>query len=338
MIGLEPITLPPFHGILHLQYECSQEIQSRTDFRYSCHFYKSTAIHFCLFLYNKKYPIELKVYAMYSRAYVEITNICNMNCSFCHGHSRRKRRMTADEFSCILDQLQGYTNYIYYHLMGEPLAHPELQNFLRMASEKGFRSVITTNGTLLPKRGHEIITAGLHKVSISLHSFEESDEASYRCYLDGVADFADAATKAGILVSFRLWNRGFDEGRNDFALAYLRSRLEGPWETNTRGYRIRDKLYLEWGDRFDWPDKNAPIQGNEVICYGLRDQFGILCDGTVVPCCLDSEGTISLGNIFQQHIGNILSSPRATAMVKGFQCRTATEDLCRRCGFAQRFV
>ena len=275
---------------------------------------------------------------MYSRVYVEITNICNMNCSFCHGHNRKKRRMTGVEFSHILDQLQGHTNYIYYHLMGEPLTHPELPDFLCMAAEKGFHSVITTNGTLLPGRSHEIIAAGLHKVSISLHSFEGSNEASYRHYLDGVTDFAENATKAGILVSFRLWNRGFDEGRNDIALTYLQSRLAGPWETNTRGFRIRDKLYLEWGDRFDWPDKDAPIQGNEVICHGLRDQFGILCDGSVVPCCLDSEGTITLGNIFRQNISDILSSPRATAMVKGFQCRKATEELCRRCGFAQRFV
>lgn len=222
--------------------------------------------------------------------------------------------------------------------MGEPLTHPELPLFLEMAAQKGFHSVITTNGTLLPKRGASLIAAGLHKVSISLHSFEGSDEAAYQCYLDGVADFADAATKAGIIISFRLWNRGFDRGRNNIALAFFRSRLEGTWTENTRGFRIRDKLYLEWGDRFDWPDKDAPVQGNEIICYGLRDQFGILCDGTVVPCCLDSEGIITLGNIFRQDIEDILSSPRATAMVKGFQCRKATEELCRRCGFAQRFV
>lgn len=275
---------------------------------------------------------------MYSRVYVEITNICNMNCSFCHGHSRMLGRMSAEEFSLVLDQLEGQTNYIYYHLMGEPLTHPELPLFLEMAARKGFRSVITTNGTLLPTRGAEIIAAGLHKVSISLHSFEGSDEAAYQRYLDGVADFADTATKAGIIISFRLWNRGYDEGRNNIAHNYLRSRLEGVWEENTRGFRIRDKLYLEWGDRFDWPDKDAPVQGNEVICHGLRDQFGILCDGSVVPCCLDSEGIITLGNIFRQDIRDILSSPRATAMVKGFQCRTAAEGLCRRCGFAQRFV
>ena len=109
---------------------------------------------------------------VYSRVYVEITNICNMNCSFCHGHSRDLRRMTETEFSAILEKLKGQTEYIYYHLMGEPLTHPELPAFLSLAKEKGFRSVITTNGTLLCKRQEELLATDLHKVSISLHSFE----------------------------------------------------------------------------------------------------------------------------------------------------------------------
>ena len=97
-------------------------------------------------------------------------------------------------------------------------------------------------------------------------------------------------------------------------------------------------MFLEWGDRFAWPDKNADIQGDEVFCYGLRDHFGILCDGTVVPCCLDSEGTINLGNVFNENIADILASERAKNMKYGFDCRRATEDLCRKCGYAQRFV
>jgi len=274
---------------------------------------------------------------MYSRVYVEITNICNMHCSFCHGHGRKPRSMSQKEFSHILNQLAGQTNYIYYHLMGEPLTHPELPVFLKMSAQKGFRSVITTNGTLLKKRGAEIIAAGVHKVSISLHSFEQSDDLSYERYLSEVAAFANEASNAGIIVVFRLWNKGHDGGRNEHALSFLHSQLDGQWVENTRGIRIRDKLHLEWGDRFQWPDKDAPVQGEEVFCYGLRDHFGILSDGSVVPCCMDSDGVITLGNIFHENISDILSSPRATAMCKGFERRTASEDLCRRCAYAQRF-
>ena len=275
---------------------------------------------------------------MYKRVYVEITNICNMHCSFCHGHGRAPGRMEKEEFSHVLQQLSGKTEYIYYHLMGEPLLHPQLPEFLKIAAQQGFRSVITTNGTLLDKCGDALIAAGLHKVSISLHSFEDHDQKAHLDYLGKVADFAQKAAAAGNLVSLRLWNKGFDEGNNNDALAFFQSRFGGQWQENSRGFHIREKLYLEWGDRFQWPDKDAPIQGDRFYCYGMQDQFGILCDGTVVPCCLDSDGVITLGNVFTEDLGDILSSPRARAMVEGFRCRKATEDLCRRCGYAQRFV
>jgi radical SAM protein with 4Fe4S-binding SPASM domain len=275
---------------------------------------------------------------MYSRVYVEITNICNMQCSFCHGHSRPLKKMTLQEFDYILDQLTGQTKYIYYHLMGEPLTHPELPLFLQLAAQRGFQSIITTNGTLLKRRGSEIIAAGLHKVNISLHSFEGTDEAAHLRYLDQAADFANTASNAGTIVVFRLWNRGGDSSRNDQAIRYLQSRIPGDWTENSRGIRVRDKLYLEWGDRFQWPDKEAPVQGEEFFCYGMRDHFGILSDGTVVPCCLDSDGVINLGNIFTENISDILSTERATAIAKGFEKRIAAEDLCRRCAYAQRFI
>ena len=274
---------------------------------------------------------------MYSRVYVEITNICNMNCSFCHGHSRVPRQMSEEEYARILEQLTGKTQYIYHHLMGEPLVHPLLPRFIQMARQAGFRPMITTNGTLLDSRGDALLGKGLHKVNISLHSFENDSQAQHRHYIENIAQFAEKASRDGTIVSLRLWNNGYDEGKNDTALDLLKKLLPGQWLKNTRGYRIRDGLFLEWGDRFQWPDMNAPDYGSRVACYGLRDHFGILCDGTVVPCCLDSDGIIALGNVFSQKLSDILSAPRAKAMAEGFRCRNATEELCRRCGYAQRF-
>ena len=271
---------------------------------------------------------------MYAKAYVEITNICNMACSFCHGHSRPKGKMDRETFARVLQQLEGKTQYIYYHLMGEPLTHPELPLFLQMASDKGFKSIITTNGTLLDKAGDKLLSAPLHKVNISVHSFETGEDTGY---LSKVVAFADAASQTGILVSLRLWNKDHDNGRNETTEAFLREHLPGQWQENSRGYRIRDRIFLEYGDRFAWPDTEAPDMGQAVYCYGLKDHFGILCDGTVVPCCLDSDGVIALGNVFTQELGEILYTPRAEAMRKGFACRKAAEDLCRRCGYARRF-
>lgn len=275
---------------------------------------------------------------MYNKVYVEITNICNMNCSFCHGHKRAPKWMNMEEFSIILDKLTNQTKYIYYHLMGEPLTHPLLPEFIKLAGERGYKSIITTNGTLLKKRGEELLAAGVHKVNISLHSFENGADADHERYIHELADFAQGAANQGTIVVFRLWNKGFDGGKNEMALNLLKENISGEWVENTRGIRIRDKIHLEWGERFEWPDSDGEIKGNRFSCYGLKDQFGILSDGTVVPCCLDSDGIIHLGNVFQEDIEKILHSQRAVDMVEGFQCGVATEDLCKRCGYAQRFV
>ena len=275
---------------------------------------------------------------MYKKVYVEITNICNMSCSFCHGHKRELKRMSKDEFAVILDKLTPYTKYIYYHLMGEPLTHPLLPEFIKMAGESGYKSIITTNGTLLSKRGDDLLSAGLHKINISIHSFENGSNEEHIKYISELATFAKKASESGTIVVFRLWNKGCDDGKNDIAINILKENIAGDWVENTRGLKIKDKVFLEWGERFEWPDSNAEIKGNRFSCYGLKDQFGVLCDGTVVPCCLDSDGVIGLGNIFKDDMDSILNSKRATDMIEGFKCGKATEELCKRCGYAQRFV
>ena len=274
---------------------------------------------------------------MYNKVYVEITNICNMNCSFCHGHSRAPRRMSKQEFATVLDKLKDQTKYIYYHLMGEPLTHPNLSEFVKMATEQGYKSIITTNGTLLDRCEKELLSAGVHKFNLSVHSLESGNDEDYINYVKSLACFAKKAAEKGIIVVFRLWNKGYDNGKNDIVFDVLKENVSGEWVENTRGIRIRDKIHLEYGERFEWPDSNAEIKGEKISCYALRDQFGILVDGTVVPCCLDSDGVINLGNIFSEDIDDILNSQRASDIAAGFKSGVASEELCKRCGYAQRF-
>ncbi len=274
---------------------------------------------------------------VYSRVYVEITNICNRNCTFCPGTVRELRRMTMEEFAVITKQLQGVTKYLYLHVMGEPLTHPLLPEFIMYARSKGFKVAITTNGTLLKKCQESLLNADPYKVSISVHSFEEGTEAEYVDYLRQCMEFADHASEKGILTVLRLWNRGYDKGRNLDTLALLQQYFKEEWKAGSRGFRIRDKLHLEYGDRFVWPDMKAEEGDGKVFCYGLKDHFGILCDGSVIPCCLDREGAITLGNIYEQPIREILTGERAVQIAEGFQRRQAVEELCKKCGYARRF-
>lgn len=280
---------------------------------------------------------------MYSRAYVEIINTCNMQCSFCHGTKRESRAMTLGEFARIVGNLKGVTEYLYLHVLGEPLTHPLLPTFIEYATKSGFKVAITTNGTLLPKLGEALILSGIYKVNISLHSFERygSQEAQKK-YISNCIKFADEASKHGILCVLRLWNKVNEENSNEeklneYTLKLLHEHFGNDWTLGTRGARIRNKLHLEYGERFEWPDKTNTDLGERVFCHGLSDHFGILCDGTVIPCCLDADGSIPLGNIFDSDIRSILSSDRAKAIKDGFSKKIAVEDLCRRCPYARRF-
>lgn len=274
----------------------------------------------------------------FRKIYVEISNICNLKCAFCPGTQRAKRAMTENEFRALLPKLQPWTDFLYFHLMGEPLCHAELYTFLKLADDAGFRVILTTNGTGLGAHADRLCSAaGLHKVNVSLHAFEANDlTMSFDRYLDGCFSFGRKA-EGKILVSYRLWNQGGADAKNAEILNALHSYFPEPWVDEGKGIRIGQRVYLEHGDKFDWPDLSAPVQGSSVFCYGMRDHIGILCDGTVVPCCLDHEGDIALGNIFMQDLNEILEAPRARDICNGFSTGKAPEDLCRRCGFATRF-
>jgi len=274
----------------------------------------------------------------FQKVYLEISNICNLSCRFCPGTKRKPKVMNEAEFSALLPRLRPWTDFLYFHLMGEPLCHPLLADYLKLAGEHGFRVILTTNGTLLQKQQTILLSSpALHKVNISLHAFEANDLSDpFEDYLQQCFAFGKAAEGKKIII-FRLWNQGGADKRNADILSVLESVFPKPWVEERRGIRIGNRVYLEYGDKFDWPDLRAEDQGNQVFCYGLRDQIGVLCDGTVVPCCLDHDGDLALGNLLESDLDEILESERAQAIYQGFKQRYAAEELCRKCGYAKRF-
>lgn len=269
------------------------------------------------------------------KVYVEITNVCNLSCSFCHGTKREKKFLPPEDFRLFAEKLRPYAHYIYLHVLGEPLLHPQLKEILDICAELDFKVTITTNGTLLREKAAILLGCpALYKVSVSLHSFEANETRTVlEDYMTGVCSFAAKAAKIGVLCVFRLWNNGGADKLNTDINALLSDRFPGPYKENRSGITLSKNIFLEYGDKFDWPDLAAP-EADTRFCMGLRDQIGVLCDGTVIPCCLDAEGDIPLGDLYEQSLDEILFSERAQRLVEGFSSGFASEALCRRCGYA----
>jgi len=277
---------------------------------------------------------------MPNKAFLEITNACNLSCSFCHGTKRPIRYITVPEFTHAAEELRSFADYLYFHLMGEPLLHPHLAEFFSIAAGLGFKVILTTNGTLLPKKSRILLSApALHKVSISLHAYEANDMGiPLEEYLQGCFRFCAEAAEQRIIAVMRLWNLGGENMENNRIISAMHEYFDTPdnpeWKQIYSGYKIRERVFLEWGEKFDWPDTEAAPVSSSHSCYGLRDQIGVLSDGTVVPCCLDAEGAVSLGNLFTTPLNEILNTPRAAALKQSFITRQITEPLCQRCGYA----
>lgn len=234
----------------------------------------------------------------------------------------------------LTDKLRGKIKFLYFHLMGEPLLHRHLPEFITMAREKGFVPVLTTNGTLL-SRAQAVMDARPYKMQVSLHSHEGNGKENLDRYVDEVMRFAVEAAEKGVIMVLRLWNQGGYDKENERLLDMVAEHLPRPWAQCQNGWRLADNIFIEYGRMFEWPEGEKPENDEEdAFCYALRNQIGVLVDGTVVPCCLDSAGALALGNLFEQSLDEILASPRARAIYDGFTQHKAVEPLCRRCGYA----
>ena len=284
----------------------------------------------------------------FAKVYLEITNICNLHCDFCPGNLRPPHSVTPQEFETLVDKLRPYTDYLYFHVMGEPLLHPQLEELFDIAQSRGYHVAITTNGTRIAARHGMLIryaTAPLYKVSVSLHAYEANGQTVLDEHFAPTVELARELSARGTIVALRLWNldgqsrEAAHNEDNEAILNALHHAFPEEWVSHHNGYKLRDRLYLEWGERFDWPSLTcAPDYGERGSCYGLRDQIGVLCDGTVVPCCLDGEGIMALGNLHTQSMEEILNAPRTCAIVDGFAKNRRVEALCRHCGYSQRFL
>lgn len=272
------------------------------------------------------------------RIYLEITNYCNLSCSFCPQDNRPKKFISLEEIKQILPKLVDYTDYLYLHVQGEPLLHPNLLAILDLCHQYQFKVQLVTNGTLLNNYDSSLFQhPALRKLSVSLHSIDQHN-MDINEYMKPLFHLKDYPT---LYKELRFWNsQAISSSKRSLELINY---LKEQFIINTlglslgRGQVISENYFLAFDKQFQWPELTETTY-QVGTCYGTRDMLAILVDGTIVPCCLDHTGTISFGNLFEIELSDVLQNKRYQTMKSGFQNNKVVEELCKHCEYRTRFI
>lgn len=277
---------------------------------------------------------------MFKKIYIEITNICNLRCAFCPDTNRKKEFMDLEKFEEIIRKIHNYTNLVCLHVKGEPLLHSNLEGILKILEKYNLKANITTNGTLIKEKLDAIKkTKSVRQINFSIHSITQNEKLDKK-YLQQI--FESVEQLENIIISYRLWNlQSITENdvnteiikiiENYYNIQNLRQEL-----IQNDFMQLKENVFINQDTEFIWPDLNKEIIVDQGRCLALKDQIAILVDGTVVPCCLDNNGDIPLGNILKETLGDILEKTKSTTIKKNFENGVITCDLCKTCGFLKR--
>lgn len=267
----------------------------------------------------------------FKKIYIEITNACNLNCSFCIKNKRKIKYISFNEFKYIISKIKGNTKEIYCHILGEPLLHPNINEFIEYANKERILVNITTNGYLINNISK---CRNIHRLNISLHSYVNNNNLELYDYLENIFNYIDII-RDKTFISLRLWTKS--KYTKDI-LGYINKRynlnIDALEEDNK--IKILNNVTIDTFHEFIWPDLNNNYYSEIGTCKGLIDHIGILSDGSIVPCCLDSMGIIKLGNIYTDNLDEIMENDRVKKMINGFKKGYKCEKLCKHCCFSRK--
>ena len=266
----------------------------------------------------------------FKKIYLEITNACNLNCPFCIKNKRKINYITLENYKHIIDKIKNYTEEIYLHILGEPLLHQDIINFIEYANEQGLLVNITTNGYLINNLKNN---QNIHRLNISLHSYNSIYKIDLDTDLNNIFHTIDKI-KNNTFISLRL--RTGNKNTNQI-LKYINNRYDTNIENlkNNNKVKITNNLIIDTFHEFIWPDLNNNYYNEIGKCKGLIDHIGILSNGTIIPCCLDSQGIINFGNIYKDEIEEILHKDVVKNMIDGCKKGIKCQELCKHCSFLE---
>ena len=286
----------------------------------------------------------------FRKVHIEITNICNLKCTFCPPKEKPKAIMSLEKFDNLNRQLKDYTKELAYHVVGDPLVLSNLQEYLNISFKHGLKvNIVTTANNLTTNHFDTLMNQSIKQINFSINSYNaNSHKKSLDEYLNPILDFIEYAQtkKHEFFINLRIWNLDDNKSAKEFNKKVFDKvnekfnssiNIDEIYEQRPKNIRIDKKFFFHFDEYFNWPSLDNEIVSKNGFCYGLDSHFAILSSGEVVPCCLDQNACVDLGNINDSSISDILSSKRVKAMKDGFKKGILVEELCQKCEYRTRF-
>lgn len=283
------------------------------------------------------------------RIYIEITNVCGLSCSFCPTKELPSKEMDLVFFEAVIEQAKAYTKEIACHVVGDPLTQSNLHAYLDIIHRHGLKAMLTTSGYFLKKHRYDtLFHPCVKQINISLNAFNKNDTSlTFEQYISPVLALCEAKLEReeALFINLRVWNldemmseRTFNETLFSKLSATFDTSLslDKVYEERPKSIRLAYKILVHFDNYFEWPSLKNKNYGHG-SCQGLQSHVAVLASGKVVPCCLDCDGVIELGDLHQNSLEEILQSKRSRAMLEGFKEGRAVEELCQKCSYKERF-
>ena len=258
--------------------------------------------------------------------------------------------MTLDKFDKLNLELKEFTTELAYHIVGDPLVLSNLDEYLNISSKHNLKVNITTTANNINKKHYEtLLNPTIKQINFSINSYNaNSHKKSLDEYLEPIIEFVKFAQKQKheYFINFRIWNLDEENSAKEFNLKVFNKinkafdtsiDIKDVYKNRPKNIRIDRKIFFNFDEYFNWPNLENKEVSKTGFCYGLDSHFGVLSNGDVVPCCLDKDAIINLGNIEDNSLKNILTSKRVKDIQNGFKKDILVEELCQKCEYRTRF-
>lgn len=279
----------------------------------------------------------------FKKIYIELSDICGLKCDFCPSKKGVRGVMSVQKFSLLLPQIKDKAKLFSFHILGDPLYLENLKTYVNLAKENAMKLEITTSGFYLNPKNRTLLleNENIRQINISLISFLGQRKVGLKEYFEPIFELCKQhfEQKCKSFINLRLWNLNpnFTAPKKNFEFyKILEQHFQTKIDIKQKQNRLQRHILLHQARLFKWVSLEDDFLQNTGVCYALKEQIGILSDGSLVPCCFDTKADIFLGNVFKQNFNELLNSKRLKVMKEAFTQNKRIEALCQRCEFFQK--